>query len=136
MFMVELLRDGQGVPWFMELNGRAWGSMALARRRGLAYPAWTVQDALGLPLRPAPPAVPPPLMCRHVGRDLLHLAFVARAAATGGAGGSWPSLGTAVRGVLSRHRDGQLYNSRPGERMVLLADTVQTLLAPVRKARG
>jgi predicted ATP-grasp superfamily ATP-dependent carboligase len=136
MFMVELLREERGAAWVMELNGRAWGSMALARRRGLAYPAWTVQDALGLPLRPAPPADPPPLMCRHVGRDLLHLAFVARGPATGGTDGSWPKLGAAAREVLSFHRGAQLYNSRPGERMVLLADTAQTLAAQLRKARG
>ena len=136
MFMVELLRDEQGVAWFMELNGRAWGSMALARRRGLAYPAWTVQDALGLPLHPAPPEEPPPLMCRHIGRELLHLAFVARGPATGGADESWPRLGAAVHDVLSFRGGGQLYNSRRREPMVLLADTVQTLAAQVRKARG
>ena len=136
MFMVELLRDRQGAAWFMELNGRAWGSMALARRRGLAYPAWTVQDALGRPLRPAPPEAPPPLLCRHVGRELLHLAFVARGPATGGADQTWPRLGAAVRDVLSVHRGGQWYNSRRGERRVLLADTAQTLASQVRKARG
>src|SRR5216683_5963171 len=34
LFMIEFLRDASGRPWFMELNGRAWGSMALAIRRG------------------------------------------------------------------------------------------------------
>ena len=42
-----LLRDGEGTAWFMELNGRAWGSMALARRLGHEYPRWAVQAALG-----------------------------------------------------------------------------------------
>jgi predicted ATP-grasp superfamily ATP-dependent carboligase len=46
LFMVEVLRDRAGVAWFMELNGRTWGSMALARYRGLAYPGWAVLAAL------------------------------------------------------------------------------------------
>ena len=46
LFMVEMLRDTAGRPWFMELNGRTWGSMALARHRGLSYPSWAVQAAL------------------------------------------------------------------------------------------
>jgi len=55
LFMVELLGDEAGRAWFMELNGRAWGSMALARRMGLEYPAWAVAavkgDLAGLPTR-------------------------------------------------------------------------------------
>ena len=56
MFMLEFLRDADGKPWFMELNGRAWGSMALARRRGFEYPAWTVQAALEPDFEPTPPS--------------------------------------------------------------------------------
>lgn len=40
IFMIEFLRDQSGIPWFVELNGRSWGSMALSRRQGLEYPAW------------------------------------------------------------------------------------------------
>ena len=47
LFMLELLRDGDGKRWFVELNGRAWGSMALARAVGLEYPAWAVAQAFG-----------------------------------------------------------------------------------------
>ena len=54
MFMLEFLRDADGKPWFMELNGRAWGSMALARRRGFEYPAWTVQATLEPEFRAGP----------------------------------------------------------------------------------
>ncbi len=42
IFMLEFLRDRTGRPWFMELNGRTWGSMALARHRGWPYPVWAV----------------------------------------------------------------------------------------------
>jgi predicted ATP-grasp superfamily ATP-dependent carboligase len=38
MFMVELLRATDGKLWFMELNGRAWGSMALAEEWGSSTP--------------------------------------------------------------------------------------------------
>ena len=59
----------QGKLWFVELNGRPWGSMALSRRQGLEYPAWHVRLAMdehspvGLDvIAPAPGVV-----CRHVG---------------------------------------------------------------------
>ena len=51
--MIELLRDRDGVAWFMELNGRTWGSLALARRLGLEYPAWAALDALGIAAPPS-----------------------------------------------------------------------------------
>ena len=38
LFMLEFLADEDGTAWFMELNGRTWGSMVLATRRGLSYP--------------------------------------------------------------------------------------------------
>ena len=62
----------------MELNGRAWGSMALARRRGFEYPAWNVQAALDPDFVPVEPTDPPEILARHLGMELAHLAFVAR----------------------------------------------------------
>ena len=58
LFMIELLRDSQGTAWFMELNGRPWGSLALARRQGLEYPAWNVRSTLdpGWKLAASPPS--------------------------------------------------------------------------------
>ena len=53
LFMVEMLRDTAGRPWFMELNGRTWGSMALARHRGYRYPSWAVRSALDSRFVPA-----------------------------------------------------------------------------------
>ena len=72
IFMIELLRGTDGTPWFMELNGRPWGSMALARRAGLEYPAWAVARRLDPAYRP--PALPPaaPRTARHLGRELVH----------------------------------------------------------------
>src|SRR5262249_50389743 len=44
LFMVELLRDEQGQLWFVEFNGRPWGSISLSRRQGLDYPHWHVSQ--------------------------------------------------------------------------------------------
>ena len=60
----------------MELNGRAWGSMALARHRGYSYPSWAVRAALDPRFRPAEPAAPPELTARHLGREIVHLGTV------------------------------------------------------------
>lgn len=68
LFMVEMLRDHSGKAWFVELNGRPWGSMALSRRQGYEYPAWHVklamdrQSRVGATLPSAPGVV-----CRNVG---------------------------------------------------------------------
>ena len=80
--MIELLRDQAGNLWFVELNGRPWGSMALSRRQGLEYPAWQARLALEQEffgwddylLRATG------LVCRNVGRELMHLLFVLKGA--------------------------------------------------------
>jgi len=132
MFMLEFLRDAGGKPWFMELNGRAWGSMALARRRGLEYPAWTVQAALGQDLAPPVPPQPPPVRCRDLGRELVHLAFVARGPQSD-ALTDWPRLGTSIREVLTFRRDDRFYNWNPSQPQVFAADLQQTLFSYGRK---
>ena len=123
LFMVELLRDNAGTPWFMELNGRAWGSMALARHRGYCYPSWAVRAALDLNFRPAEPAAPPDVTARHLGREIIHLGTVL---ARGGA----PRLAT-IRDVLAVRRGDRWYNYRPGEARVFAADTWGTVRAQV-----
>lgn len=135
LFMVELLRDHEGKAWFMELNGRAWGSMALARRRGFSYPAWTVQDGIGRPLDPQPPAAAAQLECRHLGRELVHLAFVLRGPRPG-PDPAWPGRGRTAIDLLTVRRDVQLYNARRGELRVLVRDTAGTLSRQVRRLRG
>jgi hypothetical protein len=119
LFMVEMLRDGGGRPWFMELNGRAWGSMALARHRGYSYPSWAVRAALDPHFRPEEPAAPPDVTARHLGREIVHLGTVL---ARGGA----PRLATA-REVLTVRRSDRWYNYRPGEAGVFIADTWATV---------
>jgi hypothetical protein len=125
IFMIELLRDANGTPWFMELNGRAWGSMALACRRGLAYPAWAVRAALDPAWRPAEPAPAPHLTARHLGREIVHLGAVL---AYGGA----PRLRT-VRDVLTVRRSDRWYNWRRGNACVFAADAWATVRSQVRR---
>lgn len=114
-FMIELLRDAAGTAWFMELNGRMWGSMALARGRGLDYPAWAIAQAQ------EPGYAPPvrstsetgPSEARHLGRDLLHLLFVLRGPRTDFYREGWPRLGESLSGVLRPRRDRVSYNAHP-----------------------
>ncbi|GAA4434545.1 hypothetical protein [Phytohabitans houttuyneae] len=130
IFMVELLRDADGQPWFMELNGRTWGSMALARHRGLPYPVWAVQAALDPAWRP--PAVPeaPHLLCRHAGRELVHLLAVMRGA-KGADAGRWPSRGATLKAMLRRERGNRWYHA--DERGVFLRDTWHTVADQLRR---
>jgi len=129
LFMVEVLRDRAGRAWFMELNGRPWGSMALARQRGLAYPAWAVRAALDPEFAPPYPGMAgvtaPDVTARHLGREIVHLGMVL---ARGGA----PRART-VREVLTVHRGDRWYNWRPGEPAVFAADTWSTVRSLLRR---
>ena len=122
LFMVELLRDAEGRAWFMELNGRAWGSMALARRRGFEYPAWNVHAALDPDFVPVEPTDPPEILARHLGMELAHLAFVARGPQSK-ALDAWPRLWPTIRAMTRTSRRDRLYNWRRSEPDVLAADT-------------
>lgn len=126
MFMLEFLRDSDGKPWFMELNGRAWGSMALARRRGFEYPAWNVQAILEPDFEPIPPTQPPEILCRNLGLEIEHLVSVARGPQSD-APMEWPRLSRAIRDVCKFGRGDRLYNSDWSQPGVLVADTLGTL---------
>jgi hypothetical protein len=135
MFMVELLR-ADGRWWFMELNGRPWGSLALTRRLGFEYPVWAAARAFdkNAPL-PQAPLVPQTLLCRHLGRELVHLLFVLRG--PGSHTGEWPRRRATVRALLGNPRRSAWYNVGPGMRGVFLDDTVQTLATQTwRKSRS
>jgi hypothetical protein len=132
IFMIELLRDDAGRPWFMELNGRTWGSMALARHRGLPYPEWAVRAALDPHWRPAPPPEAGHLLVRHLGRELVHLLAVMRGA-RGADAGRWPSRTATVRAMLRPERGTRWYHARRGELPVLLRDTWGTVASQVRR---
>ena len=133
LFMLEFLRDREGRPWFMELNGRTWGSLALARRRGFEYPAWTVRAALDANYNPVAPANPPEIVCRNLGMELLHLAFVIRGPRSI-ALREWPRLLPTIRDLVHVGRNDRLYNWNRSEPYVLAADTAQTLRSYLGRA--
>ncbi len=133
LFMVELLRDHRqpdGTAWFMEVNGRTWGSMALAVRRGYPYPVWAVRQALDPAFVPEVPDSAPDLVCRHLGRELVHLAAVLRGA-SGADAGRWPGRAETLRAMLPRRGD-RWYNWRRGEAGVFIRDTYETVAGQIR----
>ena len=109
---------------FMELNGRAWGSLALARRRGFEYPAWTVGTALDGGFAAAVPERPPAIVCRHLGMELVHLAFVLRGPSST-ALDEWPRFWPTIRDLVRVRRGERLYNWKRSQPDVLLADTAE-----------
>lgn len=134
MFMIELLRDDAGRPWFIELNGRAWGSMALARAAGLEYPAWAAQLSLGALPAGLPAQGPPgPRRARHLGREVVHLLAVMHGPRS--AAERWPSRSSTLHDVLSWRRGDRVYNwrRRPDEIPLLIEDTVSTVRAAVAR---
>jgi predicted ATP-grasp superfamily ATP-dependent carboligase len=135
IFMIELLREESGKVWFMELNGRPWGSMALARRLGFEYPAWAVKLALdaGSEVRPPAPTTEP-LLCRNLGRELLYLLFVWRGPKSK-ALTQWPSSWSALREVLHFTRNDRWYNWRGDDRKVFFSDTIGTVKNQLFKAK-
>jgi len=136
LFMIELLRDAAGKVWFVELNGRPWGSMALARRQGLEYPAWHVSLALDerADVGRTTTSVPG-VVCRNLGRELMHLLFVLRGPKSK-AIGHWPSFWKSLQDVMAiRPRDG-IYNWRRSDPGVFVADVCYTLQKNLFKARS
>jgi len=133
LFMVELL-ESAGRLWFMELNGRPWGSIALSRRLGFEYPAWALARALdpGAPLPPAPP--PRELLCRNLGRELVHLLFVLRGPRS--AVGEWPGRAATVRDLLGPPYRGAWYNRDPSMGGLFWYDAWQTLAEQTWRRRG
>jgi predicted ATP-grasp superfamily ATP-dependent carboligase len=130
MFMIELLRDTSNQNWFMELNGRSWGSMALALRMGLEYPAWTVMQTLDPSF--SPPATTPrePIVCRHLGREIVHVLMVLRGNESAALRPSNSRLKTLYEVCRLSRRD-RWYNYRPGSKLLFLEDTIETVLGRV-----
>ncbi len=135
LFMIELLRDDSGKAWFMELNGRAWGSMALARRAGFEYPAWAARRTLMRNASITPPQPGSgPLVCRHLGRELLHLLYSMRGPKSK-ALTRWPSPLTALRETLHFSRRDCWYNWRADDRKVFFSDLFLTIRSQCIKAK-
>ena len=134
LFMVELLRDGEERDWFMELNGRSWGSMALARAGGMEYPSWAVLDAIG-----ELPEIPLEVDSghrrgRHLGREIVHLLMVLRGAGRN-AGMRWPRRVSTIRDLLAFRRSDRWYNRRKGDAAVFWSDTRSCVMAQLFKRK-
>jgi predicted ATP-grasp superfamily ATP-dependent carboligase len=136
LFMVELLRDRSGEAWFVELNGRPWGSMALARRQGLEYPAWSASMTLAPDSHVGTAkSASTGLVCRNLGRELMYLLFVLRGPRSA-AMVEWPSIWKALRTILQTSRSERYYNWRRDDKGVFFADCFYTLRDNLFKAGG
>ena len=136
LFMVELLEGPDGKQWFMELNGRTWGSMALARAGGMEYPAWAVQDAMNA--LPNLPQSMNEVACRgrHFGRELVHFLLVLRGPGRN-VGMDWPGRFSTVLHLLSRKRGDRWYNLRRGDMKVFRSDAIQCVRSQIfRKGKS
>ena len=133
--MLEFLRDRAGRAWFMELNGRAWGSMALALRIGLDYPAWAVRGALDPAFKPAVPPPRPDVVCRHLGREIVHFLFSLRGP-TSSANVDWPRPLATLGKLLRVRRGDRWYNWRRDDWQVFVSDTFGTVASQVRRRGG
>lgn len=135
LFMIELLRDRGGKVWFMEFNGRAWGSMALSRRQGLEYPAWNVEQALAQGSQvDVEPRTGTDLVCKHLGREFMHLLFVLRGPKSA-ALREWPSFWKTLREVIRVRRSDGIYNWWKDDPKVLITDCYYTVYDNVFKPR-
>lgn len=133
-FMVEFLRDEAGRPWFMELNGRMWGSMALARRAGLEYPAWNVAACTDAGFVPEHAAVTDfGRVERHLGRDILHLLFTLRGPKSAFHRAGWPRFGKSLIQVLRPGRARNFYNYDPDFPFYFLRDALWTIRKTLRR---
>lgn len=134
-FMMEFLRDPHGRLWFMELNGRMWGSLALSRRQGLEYPAWSVAAALDSDFTPEfqSTPLPAPIVQRNLGRDILHLLFVLRGPKTGFHRKTWPKFWKSILGVLKPAPLWNFYNYDPDHRFYFVRDAIWTIKKAVRR---
>ena len=136
LFMIELLRDQAGVLWFVELNGRPWGSISLSRRQGLEYPAWHVnlaldqQSQVGMTLSSGHGVV-----CRNVGREFMHLLFVLRGPKSKALNG-WPPFWKTLADVARIHQGDTFYNWRREDPKVFFADCCYTVKDNVLKSRN
>jgi len=136
VFMIELLRDVAGKLWFVEMNGRPWGSMALSRGQGLEYPAWHVRLTMDEDSRVGmEPAATSGLVCRHVGREFMHLLFVLRGGKSK-ALSEWPPFWKTMGEVLHIHDGDAYYNWRPDDPKVFFADCYYTIHDNLFKAQN
>lgn len=134
-FMMEFLRDAEGTAWFMELNGRMWGSLALARRQDLEYPAWAIQQWQTPTFTPdlSSSEAAPGRVQRHLGRELLHLLFVLRGPKSDFHRQVWPGFLSSLVGVFRPAHPRSFYNYDPKHPVYFLRDAAWTVAKALRR---
>jgi hypothetical protein len=136
LFMVELLRDRAGKLWFVEFNGRSWGSMALSRRQGFEYPAWAVNETLNADdATGSSVGGQRRVICRNAGREFMHLLFVLRGPKSK-AFREWPSIWRTLRDVMWMRPGESFYNWRRDDWRVFVHDGWYTVLDNFNKAKS
>jgi hypothetical protein len=132
IFMIEMIRDRLDQLWFMEMNGRPWGSMALARRRGYEYPLWSILYGLDEHFQPDVPTADKDIVCRHLGREIIHLLTVLRGTQSSVVS-SWPSRARTILDVLQIKRNHSFYNLHDGESSLFIEDTYRTVFDTLKR---
>ena len=133
--MIETLRDARGAVWFMEFNGRPWGSLALSRRQGFEYASWNTQLALDPNWQLSKqPQIKRNLVCRNLGRELMHLLFVLRGPKSK-ALTEWPGFFKSFVDVTWVKREHSFYNWRKDDLKVFAFDCCYTLRENLFKVR-
>jgi hypothetical protein len=132
-FMIELLRDSSGRAWFMEFNGRFWGSLALARRCGLDMPRLACELARGQD--PQIPSQIKPGFARHLGLDLVHLLFVLRGPRGDSKEHRWPGLTLTFKAVFYPHRLNSFYNYAPSQPFFFVKDAAITVTNQIMRRK-
>lgn len=135
MFMIELLRDPAKRLWFMELNGRSWGSMALAIRLGLHYPAWTALQTIDPTFTPPDPPPWNSIVCRHLGREIIHVLSVLKGKRTFSLIPNYSRMRTLVE-VCRYRRNERWYNWRSGNSLLFWEDTFKTVMGKFLTSPG
>jgi predicted ATP-grasp superfamily ATP-dependent carboligase len=135
LFMIELIRDKNEKVWFMEFNGRPWGSTALARRSGFEYPAWHAIAALDMKLPQIEKCDFTPISCRHLGREIVHILFVLRGPRKN-SNTKWPSKGATLLELLTPRSNRYWYNFRWSDPMPFFADTFWTVMKTIFKQKA
>lgn len=135
LFMIELIRDVSGKLWFVEFNGRPWGSMALFRRQGMEYPAWSVDLVLDSASSSGTghTVATGPIVCRHLGRELMHLLFVLKGPKSNAL--VWPSFWKTLPEILQIRKGQHFYNWRRDDFKVFVADCYLTIRRNIVKPR-
>lgn len=135
-FMVELLTDENGTSWFIELNGRLWGSTALSRRHGYDYPGWAVEQAFDPEFRPADlPGNGKHRRVRHLGREILHLLFVLKGPKSRFHAEKWPKFIRSACGVFTPHAPSGFYNYDRAFPLFFLHEAAATVMKTVRRRK-